>query len=79
MSKTNYDEWSEAALADTYTPLDSAEIEAAFDWSAKFGPANCWTGTSGHPAAMIRKLLRDRLHLLARLGELRQIMEEDFR
>lgn len=77
--KTNYDEWREAVLAGTYTPLDSAEIEAAFDWSAKHGPANCWTGTSGHSAAFIRKLLRDRLHLLSRLGELRQSMEGDLR
>jgi len=77
--KTSYDEWSESALAGTYTPLDSAEIEAAFEWSAKYGPANCWTGTSGHPAAFIRRLLRDRLHLLTRLSELLQSMEDDLR
>ena len=63
----HYHEWSEAALSGTYTPLPQDRIEQMFLWTSRFGPANCWTGTSGEAATMIRELLRERLHLLAEL------------
>lgn len=39
-------------------------MEQIFEASAMFGPANCWTGTSGDLSAMIRDLLREREALL---------------
>lgn len=62
----HYDSWCEAALADpTYTPLSEGELREMFGWTTRYGPPNCWTGTSGRAAAMIRRLILERLRLLS--------------
>lgn len=40
-----------------YPPLTAAEKQAAFEWTCKYGPGNCWTGTTGAAAIIIRSLL----------------------
>lgn len=40
-----------------YLPLTAAEKQAAWEWTCKFGPGNCWTGTTGAAAMLIRRLL----------------------
>ena len=57
-------EWEESAAAGTYTPLSESELDAMFEATCRYGSGNCWTGTSGTLAAMIRKLLRERRHLI---------------
>lgn len=50
-------------------------MEAIFTASAMFGPANCWTGTTGDLCAMIRDLLRERESLLATVAFLNDEQE----
>ena len=64
MTNDIYDAWREAALSGTYTPLSEQRIREAFSWTSKHGPPNCWTGTTGHAATLIRELLREREQLL---------------
>jgi len=40
-----------------YPALSAAERQAAFEWTCRFGPGNCWTGTTGEAAIIIRSLL----------------------
>ena len=61
------DEWTDAASAGTYTPLAKERLLEMFGWTAIYGPANSWTGTTGEAAAMIRELLRERIGLKERL------------
>ena len=63
------DEWHEAAASGTYTPISRERIEEIFLWTTQHGPPNCWTGTTGTAAAMIRELLRERVRLLHRIEE----------
>lgn len=66
MSDTqHYDEWIAAAICDpTCTALEEREVREMFAWTSQHGPANCWTGTAGSAAAMIRRLIRERAHLI---------------
>lgn len=41
------------------------EIEQA---AKRYGPANCWTGTTGNLATMIHELLTERAELLRIVG-----------
>jgi len=61
------DEWTDAASAGTYTPLAKERLLEMFGWSTRYGPPNCWTGTTGEAAAMIRELLRERIGLREQL------------
>jgi len=40
-----------------YPPLSPAERQKAFEWTCRFGPANCWAGATGTAAIVIRSLL----------------------
>jgi len=64
MMNDAYEHWREAALTPTYTPLSADRIVEMFTLTASVGPANCWTGTGGTLAAMVRELLREREHLV---------------
>ena len=44
--------------------LSESELDAMFEATCRYGSGNCWTGTTGTLAAMIRKLLRERRHLI---------------
>ncbi len=63
-----YESWAAGAQAGTYEPIPYADIVAMFEWTARHGSGNGWTGTTGTPAAMLRRLLRERVHLLQALG-----------
>lgn len=64
--------WEESATAGTHTPLPRDLLDAMFEATARSGSGNCWTGTSGSLAAMVRQLLRERAHLIRRIeNELR--------
>jgi hypothetical protein len=71
MDDQHFTEWCEAAADGTYTPIPPERLAAMFAWTAKHGPPNCWTGTSGHAAAMIRELLRERIRLVEELERVR--------
>lgn len=62
--KSDYSEWIISACAGTYTPLAEDRIEEMFAATARYGPANCWTGSTGSLSAMVRELLREREFLL---------------
>jgi hypothetical protein len=36
------------------------EIERVRQWVRTYGPANCWTGTTGSVAAVVLKMLQER-------------------
>lgn len=52
-------------------------MEAIFTASAMFGPANCWTGTTGDLCAMIRELLRERESLLQTIANMIEEAEQN--
>ncbi len=64
-SDQGFAEWTAAALAGTYTPISEEDLQAFWRWTQAHGPPNSYTGTTGHPAGMIRRLLRERAHLLS--------------
>jgi len=66
---TAWESWREAALSGTYDAIPQERIEAMFTASSLYGPANCWTGTSGELATMIRQLLREREWLLKQMQD----------
>src|SRR5688572_12709731 len=41
----------------TSTPLPETELNAAFEWTCRYGPANCWAGTTAEGAQIIRRML----------------------
>lgn len=57
LTETFFDAW--LAHEHSQRPISREELEAAFNWSTKFGPPNCWTGTLGGAAVIIRGLLRE--------------------
>lgn len=62
-----YEFWKDAALAGTYDPISPERIDEMFTATCKYGSGNCWTGTGGTLAAMIRELLRERAHLMEQI------------
>lgn len=59
----HYDEWTQAATSGTYTPIPAERLIEMFLWTTIHGSGNCWSGTSGTAATMIRELLRERIML----------------
>jgi len=45
------------------TAITQDEIAEALSWARQYGPANCWTGTSGTGATHVMRLLRHIKHL----------------
>ena len=41
--------------------MTAERIEEICEATTQFGPANCWSGTTGQLAGMIRELLRERV------------------
>jgi hypothetical protein len=72
----HFDEWTEAAASDTYTPLSPERLAAMFLWTSQHGPPNCWTGTAGAAATMIRELLRERIRLVEELETFRELRDD---
>lgn len=68
LSSSACESWRKAARENPAEPLTEERMEAIFTASAMFGPANCWTGTTGDLCAMIRELLRERESLLATIA-----------
>ena len=68
----HYEQWSEAAAADTHTPIPPERLAAMFLWSTQCGPPNCWTGTLGLGATFIRELLRERILLAEELERVKR-------
>ena len=63
--ETSYLNWSAAALRRTYHPISSDRLAEMYTATCKYGSGNCWTGTSGTLASMVRELLREVEHLRA--------------
>jgi len=48
-------------------PITQGRLNGILHWMHLYGPPNCWTGTSGTAATMIRELLIDRERLAKEL------------
>lgn len=59
-------------MSGTHDAIPQERIEDMFTASSIYGPANCWTGTSGELATMIRQLLREREWLLKQMQDERE-------
>ncbi len=57
-NESHFDFWSRRVASD-YDRLTEADFIYAFQWTTKHGPPNCWTGTSGTAALIIRHLLAE--------------------
>lgn len=68
---TDYQQWIENANKTPHRFITQERIDEMFEATNRIGPANCWTGTSGTLAAMVRELLRDRRELLRHGSEWR--------
>lgn len=49
--------------------IDPARINEMREATKRYGPANCWTGTTGTLAAMIHELLAERAELIDALNQ----------
>lgn len=56
--------------------LTQNEIDEAEQLARRYGPANCWTGTSGTLAAWIIRLIYDNQELKRQIAALRQGQNE---
>lgn len=56
--------------------LTQNEIDEAEQLARRYGPANCWTGTSGTLAAWIIRLIYDNQELKRQIKALRQGQNE---
>ena len=56
--------------------LTQNEIDEAEQLARRYGPANCWTGTSGTLAAWIIRLIYDNQELKRQIAALRQDQNE---
>lgn len=70
MDTQHFDEWTAAATSGTYTPLPSERLIEMFQWTTIHGSSNCWSGTSGTAATMIRELLLERIGLKEQIERL---------
>ena len=65
MDDTAFQQWAERRLVDGIEPLTEIELLACFEWSCRYGSANCWAGLGGEAAAIVRKLLLEIARLKA--------------
>jgi len=56
--------------------LTQNEIDEAERLARRYGPANCWTGTSGTLAAWVIRLIYDNQELKRQIAALRQDQNE---
>jgi hypothetical protein len=56
-----YDHWRKCVVTnyEDYDRMTDDELQQAFLWTTRHGPPNCWTGTIGHAAMLIRRLLAE--------------------
>ena len=59
----HYDKWAASTTEGRLEPLPPERLAEIFAWTARYGPASCWTGTLGTAARMMRELLRERIRL----------------
>ena len=61
----SYDDWAAAMRTAALRPLHKWRLQEMFGATCKYGSGNCWTGTSGKLAEMIRQLLAEREQILS--------------
>jgi hypothetical protein len=68
-----FESWSNLTRFGPKHPLTQERLEQIFEATCVYGSANCWTGTTGMLAGMIRELLVERERLLVCEVEARSI------
>ena len=63
----SYEEWAAAMRKADVRPLYRWRLQEMYEATCKYGSGNCWTGTNGTLAAMVRQLLAERILLIDRL------------
>lgn len=61
----SYDDWAAAMRTAELRPLHKWRLQEMFEATCRYGSGNCWTGTSGKLAEMIRQLLAERERILS--------------
>ena len=74
----SYDDWAAAIRTAELRPLHKWRLQEMFEATCRYGSGNCWTGTTGTLAAMVKRLLEERLRLVIEL-EKRSINQKDER
>ena len=74
----SHDEWAKSFQCDESSWVSHCELQAMYEATCRYGSGNCWTGTAGTLAAMVRRLLEERLRLVIEL-EKRSINQKDER
>ena len=72
----SYDDWAAAMRTAELRPLHKWRLQEMYEATCKYGSGNCWTGTSGKLAEMIRQLLAERERFVIEL-EKRSINQKD--
>lgn len=60
----SYQEWVAAMRKADTRPPHKWRLQEMYEATCKYGSGNCWTGTSGQLAAMVRQLLAERILLI---------------
>ena len=61
----SHDEWARSFQCDHSSWVSHCELQAMYEATCRYGSGNCWTGTTGTLAAMVRRLLEERLRMLS--------------
>lgn len=72
----SHDEWAKSFQCDESLWVSHCELQAMYEATCRYGSGNCWTGTTGNLAAMVKRLLEERLRLVIEL-EKRSINQKD--
>ena len=72
----SHDEWAKSFQCDESLRVSHCELQAMYEATCRYGSGNCWTGTTGNLAAMVKRLLEERLRLVIEL-EKRSINKKD--
>ena len=63
----HWESWRESVRRNPPDALGDARVEEMFLKTTQYGSLNCWTGTAGGLAAMVRQLIAELERLLSEL------------
>lgn len=73
----SYEDWAAAMRKAELRPLHKWRLQEMFEATCKYGSGNCWTGTGGRLAEMVRQLLAERVRLISVIEQMAREAKQD--